>query len=192
MASKQVLLRACPLPCPAAWPLSRTHICALCWANQEHTWRAQRKVQVVVLCGGFGQTILNDLQRQIEAITDTHQKNVYRNLIKRGPGGLFVTEALLPVHRASAVYHMLCSMQTAQRLLPLEDNVFFVHNEANRGKDVAAHPCATLCWLSPARQRGKPCYHVCPSALYLQINSSAATTRGRGSLRRPGPGERSS
>jgi len=90
-------------------------------------------VQAVILCGGFGGDLVNDVLHEIGSVRDTRRANYYRSLLDGGPGEEHITEALVPVHRASALYHLLLSMESSRRLHPLDRNVFVVCNEANRG-----------------------------------------------------------
>uniref|UniRef100_A0A061QQ25 Uncharacterized protein n=1 Tax=Tetraselmis sp. GSL018 TaxID=582737 RepID=A0A061QQ25_9CHLO len=91
-------------------------------------------VQAVILCGGFGGDLVNDVLHEIGSVRDTRRANYYRSLLDGGPGEEHITEALVPVHRASALYHLLLSMESSRRLHPLDRNVFVVCNEANRGR----------------------------------------------------------
>eukprot|EP00192_Tetraselmis_astigmatica_P012226 CAMPEP_0117663766 /NCGR_PEP_ID=MMETSP0804-20121206/8801_1 /TAXON_ID=1074897 /ORGANISM="Tetraselmis astigmatica, Strain CCMP880" /LENGTH=422 /DNA_ID=CAMNT_0005470833 /DNA_START=133 /DNA_END=1401 /DNA_ORIENTATION=+ len=93
---------------------------------------SQDKVQVVILCGGFGEGLVSDLLHEIETNEDIHQANRYHSMLKGEAGKWHVTEGLQQVHRGLSLYHLISCMRTSQRLLPLDQNVFIVCNDANK------------------------------------------------------------
>eukprot|EP00951_Prasinocladus_malaysianus_P015560 scaffold119562_cov45-Prasinocladus_malaysianus.AAC.1 len=97
----------------------------------NHDRATSERVQVVILCGSFGQSLVADLHHRLSSTEDTTKIRLYKAMLRECSGGHFVTDALQNVHKAAALYHTVSAMQSARRLQPLDQNVFFVCNEAN-------------------------------------------------------------
>lgn len=95
------------------------------------------------MCGGFGDSMVADLLREVETNRDGRAANKYLSMLQGQPGDYHVCEGLLSLHKAMGLYYTISAMRSVKRIQPLDKNLFIVCNDANRG----ARP--SLCTLRP-------------------------------------------